>query len=110
MPASWLTALNTALPYVESLAKLALPVFGQRKQAKEATDASQQQLAELQTAVTDNAEHVRELAVQLQQALKALEQAGVELAATQRRQRRSLALTLALALLALALEAVALWR
>ncbi|SCC91632.1 conserved hypothetical protein [Thiomonas sp. X19] len=110
MPASWLAALNTALPYLESLAKVALPVFGQRKQAKEAADASQQQLAELQTAVTRNAEHVRELALQLQQALGALEQAGVELAAAQRRQRWWSAAALALALLATVLAGYAVWR
>jgi hypothetical protein len=110
MPASWLAAINTALPYIESLAKVALPVFGQRKQAKEAADASLQQLLELQTAVTHNAEHVRELAVQLQQALGALEQAGVELAAAQRRQRRWVAAALALALLAMVLAGYALWR
>jgi hypothetical protein len=109
MPASWLAAINTALPYIESLAKVALPVFG-RKQAKEAADASQQQLLELQTAVTHNAEHVRELAVQLQQALGALEQAGVELAAVQRRQRHWLGATLALAVLAVVLAGYALWR
>jgi hypothetical protein len=53
---------------------------------------------------------VRELAVQLQQALGALEQAGVELAAVQRRQRQWLGATLALALLAVVLAGYALWR
>ena len=50
------------------------------------------------------------LAVQLQQALGALEQAGVELAAAQRRQRRWVAAALALALLAMVLAGYALWR
>lgn len=68
MPASWLAALNTALPYLESLAKVALPVFGQRKQA------------------------------------------GVELAAAQRRQRWWSAAALALALLATVLAGYAAWR
>jgi ferric-dicitrate binding protein FerR (iron transport regulator) len=103
MPAAWITAIGTALPYIESVAKIALPAFKQRKSDKEAVDLQQKQIEELQTAVTHNAEHVRALAQQLQTALGALEQASVQLAAAQRRQRRLSLVALALAGAALAL-------
>ena len=108
MPASWLAAINAALPYLDSIAKIALPVFGQRKSNKEANEDTHRQLVELQTAVTQNAEHVRELAVQLQAALSALEQAVAEAAAAQRRLRVLVMAALALAGIALAL-ALLLW-
>ncbi|MHB9051968.1 MAG: chemotaxis protein [Thiomonas delicata] len=108
MPASWLAAINAALPYIDSIAKIALPAFGQRKSSREANEDTHRQLAELQTAVTHNAEHVRELAVQLQAALSALEQAAAEAAAAQRRLRLLVMAALALAGVAIAL-ALALW-
>ncbi|MCE1162850.1 MAG: chemotaxis protein, partial [Thiomonas sp.] len=80
MPATWMTAIGAALPYIESVAKLALPVFKQRKSDKEAAESQQRQIEELQTAVTHNAEHVRALAQQLQTTMTALEQAGLQLA------------------------------
>lgn len=108
MPASWLAAINAALPYLDSIAKIALPVFGQRKSSREASEDTHRQLVELQTAVTHNAEHVRELAVQLQAALSALEQAVAEAAAAQRRMRVLVMAALALAGVAIAL-ALLLW-
>ncbi|SBP86892.1 conserved hypothetical protein [Thiomonas delicata] len=110
MPASWLAAINAALPYIDSIAKIALPAFGQRKSSREANEDTHRQLAELQTAVTHNAEHVRELAVQLQAALSALEQAAAEAAAAQRRLRLLLNVVGALALLAVVLAVYAAWR
>lgn len=86
----WITAIGTALPYIESVAKIALPVFKQRMSDKDAGDQQARQIAELQTAITHNAEHVRALAQQLQTALVALEQAGAEAAAAQRRLRAAL--------------------
>lgn len=108
MPAAWITAIGAALPYIESVTKLALPVFKQRKSDKEAADSLQRQIEELQTAVTRNAEHVRALAQQLQTTVTALEQAGVQLAAAQRRHQRwaLAALGLGAAALVLALLAV----
>ncbi|MDD4886635.1 MAG: chemotaxis protein [Thiomonas sp.] len=110
MPVTWMTAIGAALPYIESVAKLALPVFKQRKSDKEAADSLQKQIEELQTAVTHNAEHVRALAQQLQTTVSALEQAGVQLAQAQRRQQRWAVLALALGAVALLLALVALLR
>lgn len=110
MPATWMTAIGAALPYIESVAKLALPVFKQRKSDKEAAESQQRQIEELQTAVTHNAEHVRALAQQLQTTMTALEQAGIQLAQAQRRVQRWALLALALGAGALVLAVVALLR
>ncbi|MGE0073230.1 MAG: chemotaxis protein, partial [Thiomonas sp.] len=92
-----------ALPYVESIAKIAVPVFKQRKAE---ADATQKQIEELQAAVTHNAELLRALAQQLQTTVAALEQAGVQLAQTQQRLQRW---TLAAALLGAAALGLAAW-
>jgi gas vesicle protein len=105
-----MTAISAALPYIESVAKLALPVFKQRKSDKEAADTQQKQIEELQTAVTHNAEHVRALAQQLQTTVTALEQAGLQLAEAQRKQQRWAALALSLGAVALVLALAALLR
>ena len=110
MPATWMTAIGAALPYIESVAKLALPVFKQRKSDKEAAESQQRQIEELQTAVTHNAEHVRALAQQLQTTMTALEQAGLQIAQAQRRVQRWAQLALALGAGALVLAVVALLR
>jgi hypothetical protein len=110
MPVTWITAISAALPYIESVAKLALPVFKQRKSDKEAADTQQKQIEELQTAVTHNAEHVRALAQQLQTTVSALEQAGLQLAEAQRKQQRWAVLALALGAVALVLALAALLR
>lgn len=110
MPATWMTAVAAALPYIESVAKLALPVFKQRKSDKEAADSQQKQIEELQTAVTHNAEHVRALAQQLQTTVTALEQAGLQLAEAQRCCLRWAALALGLGAVALLLALAALLR
>ncbi|MDY0331281.1 MAG: chemotaxis protein [Thiomonas sp.] len=110
MPATWMTAIGAALPYIESVAKIALPVFKQRKTDKEAAESLHRQIEELQTAVTHNAEHVRALAQQLQTTVTALEQAGVQLAAAQQRLRLWMLAALALGAGALALGILALLR
>lgn len=110
MPVTWMTAISAALPYIESVAKLALPVFKQRQSDKEAADTQQKQIEELQTAVTHNAEHVRALAQQLQTTVTALEQAGLQLAEAQRKQQRWAALALSLGAVALVLALAALLR
>ena len=106
----WITAIGAALPYIESVAKLALPVFKQRMSDKETGDQQTRQIEELQAAVTHNAEHVRALAQQLQTALLALEHAGAEVAASQRRLRVALWIVGLLAALSLLLATVALTR
>ncbi len=71
--AAWLPVLKAALPYVSNIVAAALPVFtARRSQESTAGDLVAQQIAELQEAVTGNAETVKGLAAQLEQALSAI--------------------------------------
>ena len=77
--ASWLIpALKAVLPHVGDIVAKTLPVFTRKKPqaGTESADVVQQQIAELQAAVSQNATHVHELAAQLQSTVAALEQAA----------------------------------
>jgi hypothetical protein len=98
--AAWLVpALKAVLPHVGTIISMAAPVFT-RKSAQAANQAQlmQQQIAELQSAATQNADNIKALAVQLQETLAALHQAA---AIAEARLRRAFALCL----LAIALSA-----
>jgi len=101
----WLPALKAVLPHVGSILDAAKPVFT-RKTAEGPTESVQllqQQVAELQAAVSQNAANVRELAAQLQGTVAAIEKAAV---AADENLRRSLVFSIAaLAIATLALFA-----
>jgi DNA-directed RNA polymerase sigma subunit (sigma70/sigma32) len=77
--AVWLVpALKAVLPHLGTIISAALPAFTKKK-----TDAAanqtlflQQQIAELQSAASQNAAHIKELAEQLQGTVAALEHAA----------------------------------
>jgi uncharacterized protein YlxW (UPF0749 family) len=73
--AAWLIpALKAVLPHVGSIIEAATPVFTRKKADAAANQAVlQQQIAELQSAASQNAAHVKELAAQLQSTVAALE-------------------------------------
>ena len=73
--AAWLIpALKAVLPHIGTIIAAAAPVFT-RKSADAANQAlQQQQIAELQSAASQNAKHIKELAAQLQSTVAALEQ------------------------------------
>ena len=102
--AAWLIpALKAVLPHVGSIISAAMPVFTNRKAD---AAASQAQIAELQSAASQNAAHVRELAAQLQSTVTALEE-GASLA--EARIRRVTALCVAAAILSTVSLCVALF-
>lgn len=71
--AAWLPVLKAALPYVSNIVAAAVPVFTARRgQDSAGGDLVARQIAELQEAVTGNAETVKGLAAQLEQALSAI--------------------------------------
>jgi len=74
MPSWLMPALKAILPHVGSIVDAAKPVFT-RKKPESSTDV-QQQIAELQAAAAQNAEHVKELAEQLQSTVTALQQSA----------------------------------
>jgi uncharacterized coiled-coil protein SlyX len=78
MPAWLIPALKAVLPHVGTIISVAVPAFTKKRAdaAENPTSLQQQQIAELQAAVSQNAKHIRELAEQLQVTVKALEQAA----------------------------------
>ena len=78
--AAWLIpAVKAILPFISPIVSSALPVFTTRKSDAAAAQASilQQQITELQSAASQNALHVKELAEQLQKTVTALEAGAV---------------------------------
>ena len=76
MPSWLLPALKAVLPHVGSIVDAARPVFTRKKADASSSDVVQQQIAELQAAASQNAEHVKELAEQLQSTVTALQQSA----------------------------------
>ena len=77
MPAWLIPALKAALPHIGAIISAAAPVFT-RKNADAVANQTlllQQQITELQSAASQNAAHIKELAEQLQSTVAALEQA-----------------------------------
>jgi uncharacterized protein YukE len=93
--ATWLIpALKAVLPHVGTIISAAAPVFTRKSAsaAQNQTALLQQQVGELQSAVSRNAEHIKDLAAQLQTTVAAIEQAAV---AAEARFRRVTALCVA---------------
>ncbi|NTW59901.1 MAG: hypothetical protein HGA43_12130 [Nitrospirae bacterium] len=82
MAAWFVPAVKAILPYVSAIVGAAMPAFTTRKSDDAAAAQSQllqKQIAELQSAASKNAVHIKELAEQLQKTVAALEQ-GASLA------------------------------
>ncbi|MGB9093014.1 MAG: hypothetical protein WCB93_02765 [Gallionella sp.] len=75
MPGWLLPAIKTVLPYVGTIVSAAAPVFTRKSgdAAANQTALLQQQITELQAAASANDAHIKELAVQLQNTVAALE-------------------------------------
>ena len=110
--AAWFgPAVKAIMPYVSSIVAAAMPVFTKRKSDEAAAQAQllQQQIAELQSAASQNAVHVKALAEQLQKTVAALEQAA---SGAESRYRRTAALcigAIVLSFLALGASLIALF-
>jgi secreted trypsin-like serine protease len=77
MAAWFVPAVKAILPYVSSIVAAAVPVFTTRKideAAAAQAQVIQKQIAELQSAASQNAAHIKALAGQLQKTVAALEQ------------------------------------
>ncbi len=86
--AAWLVpALKAVLPHIGTIISTAVPAFTKRKTdaAADQTRLLQQQIAELQSAASQNAAHIKELAEQLQSTVAALEDAALIAQANLRR-------------------------
>ena len=76
MPAWLIPALKAALPHIAAIISAAAPVFTRKADAANQALLLQQQITELQSAASQNAAHIKELAAELQRTLAALEQAA----------------------------------
>lgn len=85
--AVWLVpALKAILPHIGTILSVAVPVFTKKNADADANQALlQQQITELQSAASQNALHIKELAAQLQRTVAALEQAALVAEARLRR-------------------------
>ncbi len=82
----FIPALKAILPHVGTIVSAAIPVFTKKNTDAAANQALlQQQITELQSAASQNALHIKELAAQLQSTVAALEQAASITAARQQR-------------------------
>lgn len=76
----WLApALRAVLPHLGSIVSAVVPAFTQKKTEAVANQMQllQDQIAELQSAALQNAEHVKKLATQLQSTVSVLEEAAL---------------------------------
>lgn len=72
--AAWLIpALKAVLPHVGTIISAASPAFTRKKTDANQTLLLQEQIAELQSAASQNAAHIKELAEHLQSTVAALE-------------------------------------
>lgn len=107
--AAWLIpALKAVLPHIGTIISAAAPVFTNKKADAAANQALllQQQITELQSAASQNAAHIKELAAQLQSTVAALEQAA---SIAEARLRRVLLFCLAATVLSIISLCVALF-
>ena len=104
--AGWvLPALKAILPHVGTIVAAAKPVFRRSAAGGEARQPIEDQITELQAAITQNADHITALAEQLQKTVTVLEQ---EAEATRTKLARAyaasgIAIAVAVAALAVAL-------
>ena len=99
--AAWVSALKAVLPYVTNIVTAAIPAFTARKGQDRSAEVTAQQIAELQSAATHNAESVKVLAEQLQRTVSAVEQGGVNVERALQRLRLLAAASLLVAVIAL---------
>ena len=76
---SWIPLIKTAIPYVVQVLSIAIPAFTSRSSSKETDDIVPEQIAELQGAVTQNAESVKVLAEHLKGTLEGVDTAAIKL-------------------------------
>ena len=112
MPSWLIPALKAVLPHVGDIVNAAKPVFTRKKaaEAPAGSDVVQQQIAELQAAVSQNAEYVKELAEQLQSTVSALEKTAEVADLRLRRATLFSAIAVATSIAALLLTAFTLLR
>lgn len=109
--AGWvLPALKAILPHVGTIVEAAKPVFRRPNVGGETKQTVEMQIAELQEAITQNADHITALAQQLQKTVTVLEQEAETTRAKLKRAYAMAGLSMALSLVATVAAVVAMMR
>lgn len=77
--ALWLPAARVVLPYLTQIVAAAIPAFTHKPERSESDDLTRRQIAELQDAVTRNAEAIKTVAVQLERVVQDLDAASARI-------------------------------
>lgn len=107
MPA-WIPILKVSLPYITQIVSTAIPAFTYRTASGKVDPIVAQQIEELQTAVTTNAESVHVLAEKLQLTIEGIDGAAQRLQKELVRMKWLLAGTTTVALAALVVAGISL--
>ena len=77
--AAFLPVLKVALPYITQIVSAAVPMFTAKPPGGKAEEVMPQQIRELQSAVTQNAEAVKGLALQFKETIEGVDKAAAQL-------------------------------
>lgn len=100
---AWLPAVKIILPYLTQIVTAVIPAFTKKVEKGKAEDAIPGQISELQDAATHNAESIKILAMQLQQAISSIDAGAIRIEKEIRLVKRLSILAIAAALVAIAL-------
>jgi hypothetical protein len=99
--AAWIPLLKAALPYVTQIVATAVPAFTSKPGPAQSDEVVAQQIAELQSAATQNAESIHILAEKLQQTIEGIDGAARSLQQELRFYKRLMVSSLALSAVAI---------
>lgn len=77
--AAWIPLIKTALPYVVQVLSIAIPAFTSKADNTKNSEIIPEQIAELQSAVTQNAASVKILAEQLKGTIEGIDSAAIKI-------------------------------
>ena len=77
--AAWGPLIKTVLPYVADVIAVAIPAFTAKTDDKKNSEIIPEQISELQSAATHNAESVIILAAQLKETIEGIDVAGLKI-------------------------------
>lgn len=96
--AAWLPILKATLPYITQIVTSAIPAFTSKPSPTKSAEPVPTQIAELQSAVTHNAESVKALALQLKDTLEGIDAGAAHLEQDIRSLRRLVWIAIVLSL------------
>ena len=105
--AGWLAL---AVPYIPEIIKIARPLFTRASPQEKSAEVMSQQIAELQSAATQNADSIKLLASEMQHTIDALQTGAAELEKKLERAGVLLIISTIISVLALCAAAYALAR